>query len=196
MTEPGSKQPKEILWEDHRLVRACLNGNQEAWAALIEKYKNLIFSIPIKYGLSRDDAAEIFQQVCVELFAQLANLREPGALAKWLMQVTSRRCFHWKRQQGRFVSEDEAPAEPTAPHTPESWSEDLRDAEREQFLRNALREMSPRCRQLIHMLFFEQPVRPYDQVAASLGIATGSVGFIRGRCLQKMRRQLGQMGFE
>lgn len=197
MKDSASKQPREVNWEDHRLVRGCLTGNEEAWAVLIDKYKNLIFSIPLKYGLSRDDAAEIFQQVCVELFAQLATLRKPGALPKWLIQVTSHRCFHWKRHQGRFVSsEDEGPPEASAAHTPDSWSEELREAEREQFLRSALREMPPRCRQLIQMLFFEQPVRPYEQVAASLGIATGSVGFIRGRCLEKMRRQLRQMGFE
>ena len=54
-------------WGDERLITECVNGNEEAWAALIEKYKNLIFSIPVKLGFSRDDAGEIFQQVCLKL---------------------------------------------------------------------------------------------------------------------------------
>jgi hypothetical protein len=45
------------------------------------------------------------------------------------------------------------------------------------------------------MLFFEAPPRPYQQVAAALGLATGSIGFIRGRCLARLRRQLEQLGF-
>src|SRR4051812_9894655 len=49
-------------WSDERLVAECVNGNEEAWTALIEKYKNLIFSIPVKLGFSREDAGEIFQQ--------------------------------------------------------------------------------------------------------------------------------------
>ena len=45
-------------WSDERLVNACLSGDAEAWSALVGKYKRLIFSIPIKLGLSRDDASE------------------------------------------------------------------------------------------------------------------------------------------
>ena len=49
-----------------------LQWQQEAWSGLIEKYKNLIFSIPIKMGIPRDDAADIFQAVCVELLVRIA----------------------------------------------------------------------------------------------------------------------------
>jgi hypothetical protein len=45
------------------------------------------------------------------------------------------------------------------------------------------------------MLFFEQPPRPYRQVARSLGLAAGSIGFIRGRCLTRLRRELERRGF-
>lgn len=68
---------RELAWPDERLVRECCKGNQAAWSALIEKYKNLIFSIPIKFGLPREDAADIFQAVCVDLLSSLPQLREP-----------------------------------------------------------------------------------------------------------------------
>ncbi len=56
----GSVGP-DVTWSDDRLIRACLNGNEQAWSALIDKYKNLIYSIPMKYGASPEDAADIFQ---------------------------------------------------------------------------------------------------------------------------------------
>ena len=59
-----------LTWSDERLVRECLDGNEDAWATLISKYKNLIFSIPIKYGMTREDAADLFQAV-PELTAKL-----------------------------------------------------------------------------------------------------------------------------
>jgi len=52
--------------EDARLIKDCLEGSESAWSALISKYKNLIFSIPMKYGFSRDDAADVFQAVCLD----------------------------------------------------------------------------------------------------------------------------------
>jgi hypothetical protein len=45
------------------------------------------------------------------------------------------------------------------------------------------------------MLFFEQPPRPYNEVAQALGLATGSIGFIRGRCLGRLQKILAELGF-
>jgi DNA-directed RNA polymerase specialized sigma24 family protein len=87
--------PPELSWSSERLVRECCEGNQAAWSALIEKYKNLIFSVPIKFGLSRGDAADIFQAVCLDLPSDLPQLREPRALPKWLMRTSYHKCL-WK----------------------------------------------------------------------------------------------------
>jgi DNA-directed RNA polymerase specialized sigma24 family protein len=55
--------------------------------------------------------------------------------------------------------------------------------------------MPARCERMIHMLFFESPVRPYAEIASELGLATGSIGFIRGRCLARLRKHLEMKGF-
>lgn len=197
MAGTGAKTAEErsLSWPDVRLVQECLKGNDVAWSALIDKYKNLIFSVPIKYGFSREDAADIFQSVCIELISTLPKLREPNALAGWLIQVTSHKCGHWKKQATRFVSEEEQNSEP-AINEADSPDSILSQLEHEQMLRQALLELAPRCRKLVHLLFFENPPRPYAQVAEELGIATGSIGFIRGRCLQKLRQRLEKMGLE
>src|SRR6266550_7214309 len=78
-SRPPTRGP-QIAWSDQRLVRACLDGNEQAWSALIDKYKGLIYSIPIKYGASPEDAADVFQSVCLELFSQLPKLRKAAAL--------------------------------------------------------------------------------------------------------------------
>lgn len=36
----------EDAWTDARLVEACLAGDQSAWAALVERYARLIYSVP------------------------------------------------------------------------------------------------------------------------------------------------------
>ena len=78
-------------WPDARLVRECIRGDEEAWAALLDKYKNLIFSIPSKQGMSRDAAADVFQRVCLLLLSELPHLRKAEALPMWLIRVTSQR---------------------------------------------------------------------------------------------------------
>lgn len=179
---------------DAQLVKRCLSGQEEAWAQLIDKYKALIYSIPVKYGLPPHEAADIFQGTCMELLAHLPNLRDPRALPKWLIQVAHHKCYHWKRQQQRLVSRD-GEAELPEPEVPPVAEEFVKRAEEEQALREALANLAPRCRKLVEMLFFEIPARPYAEIANELNLAVGSIGLTRQKCIESLRKQLDDLGF-
>ncbi|HMF93007.1 MAG TPA: sigma-70 family RNA polymerase sigma factor [Vicinamibacterales bacterium] len=180
---------------DAVLVRSCLDGDPAAWSAVMSKYKRLIYSIPIKYGAQPEDAADIFQAVCTALIAELPRLRRHEALRPWLIRVTRHKTLQWKLRARR---ESQWPQE-TAAHdvaSADGNGEDLLEqVQREQCLREAIAVLPERCRELVRLLFYEQPPLPYDEVARRLGLATGSIGFIRGRCLKKLRANLKASGF-
>jgi RNA polymerase sigma factor (sigma-70 family) len=187
---------RERSWTDERLVAECRKGNQDAWSGLIEKYKNLIFSVPVKFGLPREDASDIFQAVCLDLLSDLPQLREPRALPKWLMQMSFHKCLRWKKQR-LVLFDDPLEIEGVSEASSEELPEEMMyQVQREQMLRDAVASLAPRCHRMIAMLFFESPARPYQQVAKELGIATGSIGFIRGRCLRMLRQRLQKEGFQ
>lgn len=197
MTVAAKLQPeRQKFHSDEDLVAACLKGNQQAWGALVDKYKNLIYSIPIRLGMY-DDAADIFQTVCLDLLSDLPRLREPRALPKWLMQTCYHKCLQYQRRAEKHVPlNDDDPENNAAEKGAAVLPEDLLvQLQREQIVRDVMSQLPPRCEQMIRMLFFETPPRPYGQVANELGLATGSIGFIRGRCLARMRKQLEKMGF-
>jgi RNA polymerase sigma factor (sigma-70 family) len=179
--------------EDEVLVQECLSGNEQAWSALIDKYKNLIFSIPVKYGFSPEDANEIFQAVCLTLLRELPQLREPRALAAWLIRATAHKCKRYRRDQRMYVEgEIDENLNAETEKLPEKL---LQELEREQILREVMSGQSPECRQLINLLFFENPPLRYDEAAQALGMAKGSIGATRIRCLEKLRRALDKRGF-
>ena len=181
-------------WNDTRLVKECLRGNEQAWSLLIDKYKALIYSIPVKYGLPPHDAADVFQATCTELLVRLPELREPRALPKWLMQVAHHESYRWKRQQQRVVSRDSETDLPE-PETPPIAESVMQQTQEEQMLREAMTALSPQCRRLVELLFLETPARPYADVAKELGLAVGSIGFTRQKCIDRLRRQLDALGF-
>ncbi len=182
-------------WSDEGLIRECLGGNEQAWSALIDKYKNLIYSIPIRYGASTEDAADIFQSVCLELFAELPRLRKTAAFRSWLITVTAHQSFHWKRKHRRRaeretdVKEEDLETQGSVP------ADMIEEVEREQMVRDATARLPPRCQEMIRLLFYVEPAVPYREVARRLGLAIGSIGFIRGRCLRRLQKTLQQMGF-
>jgi RNA polymerase sigma factor (sigma-70 family) len=197
MTQPSvaiDVTMRDNLWaDDAKLVDQCLRGDEAAWTVLLSKYKNLIFSIPIKYGFSREEAADIFQSVCLDVLCELKRLREPRALGGWLIRITYNKCFHQQQRDQRFAAENGQVELAIA--TEEIPDSRLHELQRDQALRTALGSLTPRCHKLVEMLFFESPARPYDEIAKSLSLAIGSIGSIRRRCLDDLRKTLEEAGF-
>ncbi|MGE3841521.1 MAG: RNA polymerase sigma factor [Vicinamibacterales bacterium] len=193
MPPPESPSP---TWDDAALVASCLAGDDRAWSALIAKYKNLVYSVPRKYRMSDEDAADIFQAVWIELYNDLPKLRDANSLRGWLLTVASHQAFWLKRKSVTRSQREGAPYdEELAPVAAVPDRDLVQEAEREQTLRDAIAQLSARCQEMVRLLFFEQPPLPYAQVAARLGLAVGSIGFIRGRCLQRLQKSLRDGGF-
>ena len=189
------EQPNEG-WSDSQLVRACLDGDDQAWAALIDKYKSLIYGIAVRYHLTREDCADVFQTVCLELFSELPKLRKPRSLRSWLISVAAHTSYHWKRRNRRRWDRERTDVEEDALPPDSAVSADLlQEFEQEQIVREAVASLPPRCREMIRLLFYEHPPLPYKEVAGRLGLATGSIGFIRGRCLKRLAKALEKAGF-
>jgi DNA-directed RNA polymerase specialized sigma24 family protein len=69
----------------------------------------------------------------------------------------------------------------------ETAEQELLAVERHAALRDAFAHLTPCCQQLLAILTADPPV-PYAEISARLGIAVGSIGPNRGRCLDKLRR--------
>lgn len=179
--------------EDARLVSSCLRGDQQAWETLIDKYKKLIYSIPFKYGAGAEDAADVFQSVCIEVFNSLGQLKNADSLRSWLITVAVRQSYRWKRKQSNHLELDAM--EPEMAEELASVPETVLQVQQEQIVREVVEKLPSRCAELVRLLFFEQPPLPYAEVARRLGLATGSIGFVRGRCLERLRKILVESGF-
>ena len=189
----GGTETVEV--EDELLVQGCIQGDARSWERLIDKYKRLIYSIPIKYGASPDDAADVFQAVCIEALNSLPQLKNAQSLRSWLITLTVRQAYRWKKKQSHHVELDALEPEVAEAIACITQSDTLAQLEQEQIVREVVSQLPPRNRELVRLLFFEQPALPYAEIAQRLGLATGSIGFIRGRCLEKLRKALLEYGF-
>ncbi len=194
MSDSSSPNPG---WEDQRLVTLCLQGSEAAWGALVDKYKNLVYTVIMRYGVSQDDGADLFQSVWLEVHNDLEKLRNQSAVKPWLISVVRNTCYHWQNKKRKIADRELTGEEPETLEEKTGYdptfSEDL---EQDQLIREAIYGLPERCREMVHLLFFHQPPLPYKEVAERLGIAVGSIGFIRGRCLKKLQKQLEELGLE
>jgi RNA polymerase sigma factor (sigma-70 family) len=199
----GARETGDVL-SDEQLLAACARGEQAAWDAVIDRYAALIYSIPLKYGFTEADAADVFQSVCVTLLEKLGSVRDPRRLAAWIITTTSRQCWAIVRQQQRELGRASGALDPGTlrelepPDPTPLPEEEVLSLERQHLVRLAVGQLPPRCRRLVESLFADPP-RPssgsYREVAAGLGIPVNSLGPTRARCLLQLRRLLEDLGY-
>jgi RNA polymerase sigma factor (sigma-70 family) len=166
---------------DADLIERCLKGDQAAWKDLVARYQRLVYSIAHMFCSNPDDVSDVFQQVWLELFQQLADLRNIEALPAWLITVTRRRSFAVLHP--RYGSE---PLEEDIP----DLSERLAHVEREHSLERALDQLQDRCHRLIDLLYFDASEPSYSQISQTMGMPEASIGPTRARRLEKLRKLL------
>jgi RNA polymerase sigma factor (sigma-70 family) len=169
------------------LVMRARNGDQCAWAALVERYAPLIWSVCRRYRLDSADAADVGQNVWLQLVDHLDNIRDPAALPGWLATTTRRECHRVQRTARLPHAARHAPDAEDLPDDQVKMIErGLLEAERQAALREAFAHLPPCCQQLITLLIQDPPL-PYADISARLDIPVGSIGPNRRRCLDKLR---------
>ncbi|HSL29659.1 MAG TPA: sigma-70 family RNA polymerase sigma factor [Anaerolineales bacterium] len=177
---------------DDELIRRCRTGDESAWDQLVENYKRLIYSIPLNFGLTREDAADIFQQTLISLVENLDRLHPDSNLAAWLATVTRRHALHLLRKRKREqLGADEDLGESS------EWLEAATGSAAEQIeqiqvINQGLNRIGPRCRALLLALYFDDRLPSYEEIAGRMNIPVGSIGPTRGRCLERLREVLSQ----
>jgi RNA polymerase sigma factor (sigma-70 family) len=170
------------------LVMRARNGDERAWAALVERYAPLIWSICRKHRLDDSDAADVGQNVWLHLVDQLDKIRDPAALPGWLATTTRRECERIPRSAQVTHATGYTMDLANIPGDQASTADLLLVAERHAVLRQALVDLPPCCQRLLALLVEDPPI-PYAEISATLGIPVGSIGPTRRRCLDKLRRQ-------
>jgi len=123
-------------------------------------------------------------------------LRDHRSLAAWVATTTARKCWRAKarRRPEPLAGGGEGPGlderlEDSAPLPEEVFAE---NAEREA-VRSALSGLGEPCEELLTLLFVDDA--PYERVAKKVGLAVGSIGVYRRRCLQRLRLRLEADGW-
>jgi RNA polymerase sigma factor (sigma-70 family) len=184
---------------DADLIARCREGSQAAWSTLVRRYQRLIYTVPRRAGLSDEQCADVFQATFSRLFEGLARITEPARVQAWLVTTAKRESLRMLEQSRRTVSLARGSGEDSDDDTdpldkfadpgplPEELLADLQQQDR---LRRAVDRLDPRSRQLVELLFLQDEPLPYSEIAARLGIAEGSIGPTRARCLEKLRTLL------
>lgn len=172
---------------DAALVKACRQGDQRAWAILVERFSRYVFAIAGQaYRLSQADAEDVFQEVFTRTFEHLGSLHSDDAIRPWIGQLTRRLCIDRLRLTSRESPEGEMLelAEGEADRT-------LEQIELALGLRAAMATLPEHCQEILDRFFARG--QSYHEIAEALEIPMGTIASRISRCLTKLRTELGDV---
>ena len=173
------------------LVAAAREGDDAAWAELVDEFGGLVWSIARAHRLSPADAADVSQTTWLRLAEHLGRIREPDRVGAWLAATARNECLRLvRRSQRELLPGDDLPEPVSLAASP---ADRLVRAERATALWNAFAELSERCRVLLRVLMADPPPS-YEDVGAALEMPVGSIGPTRARCLESLRRLVAHRG--
>ena len=175
------------------LVKAAAAGDAQAWQQIVDDYSRLVWSVARGFRLSLADAADVTQTTWLRLVENLDRIQNPDQLAGWLATTARREALRLIRKAQREVPDSEE-AEGNVSFFGDSDDdgdpETALVAEQERNdLWQAFATLSERCRNLLRVVSVT-PLESYAAVAEALGMAVGSIGPTRSRCLAHLKRAL------
>ena len=178
---------------DLDLIGFCLKDHPPAWECLIHRYKKLVYHFPNQAKLRREDCDEVFQETFLALHKSLDKLLKVDDLASWIATVAQRHTWKVLHRNRRHpdIELPEPYEVPDPSHIPEK---NLALKVQQSQIRQSLNLLNDKCRKLLTLLFYKYDSADYDRVSEELGIARGSIGPIRHRCLVKFRSILEKNG--
>ena len=175
---------------DRELIRSCRKGDARAWGRVVDKYERLVYSIPLNYGLSHEDAADVTQTTFTILINSFHTLSDESPLGSWLATVARRHTWRLlDRKRREDTSEYEDVAE-SAALVGKGGTESMEQWELTEWVHHGLSLIGESCRELLLALFFDPTQPSYAEVAKRLNMPVGSIGPTRTRCLRRLTKAL------
>lgn len=178
------------------LFEACLvaarAGDRPAMNRLVEELTPLVWNVARGNGLDDHTAEDVVQTVWLALFSRLDQIREPKALAGWLVTTARNEALRANGRKPRPVPLTDEIAEAVPSTQPAPEAEVLR-TERDRRIWRAFSKLPARCQEILRLTVLAGRAE-YRVVAEVLHMPTGSIGPNRGRCLKTMRELLDSEG--
>jgi len=167
-------------------VNGAIEGDQQAWGALIEQFSGLVWSVARAFRLNQADAADVSQTTWLRLAEHLGDIIEPQGVGAWLATTARRECLRTLRTAGRTIPTDFDDDHLLAPDDTAEIDADIDAGHQLAALRRAVDELPEPGRALLRVLMAD-PAPSYVEAGAALGMPVGSIGPTRARCLNRLR---------
>ena len=183
------KRPLES--SDQELIAAVLDGSEQAFAALVDRYRDRVFRLLGRYCRDQVECEDLAQEVFLKVFRKLHTFQQESAFFTWLYRITVNAATdHVSRSSYRRlrIVADEHVLDPGTHGETASPAAPLMTAELASVTRAIVDGLPEKYRTILVLREFED--LSYNQIAEVLQIQLGTVESRLFRARQRFKEQL------
>jgi len=172
--------------QDQRLVRAVLDGDQQAFAQLVGRYQRMVAGVAWRYGATSEEIDDLVSEVFIKTYSQLGRYRPEHAFSTWLYRLAANHVVDHGRRKRKERGRTEMPEDVVDPAV--ALDDDFERRQKVERLRSAMEELAPHYRETLFLVYIEG--LKVNEVARELGLPSGTVKtrLMRGR--EALRRTI------
>lgn len=176
---------------DQHFITQIIGGNTNAFSVLVDRYKDLIFSLALKMVKNREEAEEVAQDTFIKIFNSLDKFKGDSKFSTWIYKVAYNTCLDRikknKKDEGNILIDD------FSEHlvkTVENALSKMMDEERKKSIQDCL-NLLPRDEGFLLTLFYFED-QSLEEIAKIMDITSNNVKVKLFRSRQKLASILKQ----
>lgn len=181
--------------QDNELIQAVIDGDQDAFAELVDRYQKPVYNLALRMVNQEQDALDLAQEAFVRAWRGLPGFRADARFSTWLYRLTSNLCIDFLRAQKnrRTVSmtveeEREETQQWQVPDPAPGPEEQTIEREHARQIRNAMAKLTAQQRQILTLRSIHG--LSYAEIGQIMELKEGTVKSRLARTREQLRRIL------
>jgi RNA polymerase sigma-70 factor (ECF subfamily) len=166
---------------DLQLVEKALNGDQMAYADLMDMYRESIYFMMLKMVRTEDDAEDLTIEAFGKAFNRLHQYSPSFAFSTWLFKIASNNAIDYIRKKrikvtsmdSAYTNDDGETVGMDFSSSEKNPAEETMHVEKVEMMQEIVKKLKPRYRDLIQKRYFEE--LSYEEIADDMDLPLGTV---------------------
>lgn len=155
---------------DNELISKVLQGDHQAYAGLVTRYQQFVFTLTLRLVKNREEAEEVAQDVFIKAYKYLADFRGDAKFSTWLYTIVNNTCISFLRKKKLVIhSLDDERVFAKADNQDLGFRADgVEQKSRHRMVTEAINRMKPDDAAIITLFYKNE--QSLDEIAKILGV--------------------------
>lgn len=142
---------------DNKLIAAINNGDTKAYRQLVDRYKDLVFTLALRMLKHREEAEEVAQDAFIKVYKSLAKFKGDSKFSTWIYKVTYNTCLDRIKKNKKHYNDVTIDAyTENKLETVDNALEGLIKTEKTQLIKHCINKLPNESAYLLTLFYFEE----------------------------------------